>query len=76
MDRNLFFYFSSTIKSNFTLECHHLWCQLLRLKTTVFSLQNKKKETGMRGNEYHYQDLRSILSVPFQPILKAKYIFP
>ena len=43
MDRNLFFYFSSTIKSNFTLECHHLWCQLLRLKTTVFSLQNKKR---------------------------------
>ncbi len=30
----------------------------------------------MRGNEYHYQDLRSILSVPFLPILKAKYIFP
>ena len=43
MDRNLFFYFSSTIKSNFTLECHHRWCQLLRLKTTVFSLQNKKR---------------------------------
>ena len=30
----------------------------------------------MRGNEYYYQDLRNILSVPFLPILKAKYIFP
>lgn len=27
----------------------------------------------MKGKEYHYQDLRSILSVPFLPILKAKY---
>lgn len=30
----------------------------------------------MRGYEYHYQDLRSILSKPFLPLLKEKYIFP
>ena len=30
----------------------------------------------MRGYEYHYQDLRKILSKPFLPIIKEKYIFP
>ena len=30
----------------------------------------------MRGYEYHYQDLRSILFKPFLPLLKEKYIFP
>ena len=29
----------------------------------------------MKGYEYHYQNLRSILSKPFLPILKEKY-FP
>ena len=30
----------------------------------------------MRGFEYHYQDLRRILSKHFLPLLKEKYIFP
>ena len=30
----------------------------------------------MRGYESPYQDLRSILSKPFLPLLKEKYIFP
>ena len=30
----------------------------------------------MRGYEYTYQDLRSILSKPFLPLLNQKYIFP
>ena len=29
----------------------------------------------MRGYEYPYQDLRSILSKPFLPLLKEKYFF-
>jgi len=29
----------------------------------------------MRGYEYYYQDLRRILSKPFLPTLKEKYIF-
>ena len=30
----------------------------------------------MSGYEYHYQNLKSILSKPFLPLLNQKYIFP